>query len=234
MEYGQFCPIAKASEILGEKWTILIVRELLMGSTRFNELQRGLGLISPTILTKRLTMLTERGLVHRKRISGQRGFEYHATESCRELLPILLSLGGWGMRWARTNLTDSDYDVELLMLYLERSVVADKLPGGQAVIQFRFEDIADISDWWIVVAGDHMDVCTTDPGKDVDVYFNTTVRAMTDVWMAERTYKAAIAAGDIVVTGSRVLTRNIESWMRNCIFTDLPAAQAILGVSPSL
>lgn len=234
MKYGQFCPIAKASEILGEKWTILIVRELLMGSTRFNELQRGLGVISPTILTKRLSMLTERGLVHRKRIPGQRGYEYHATESCRELLPILLSLGGWGMRWARTNLTESDYDVELLMLYLERSIVPDKLPGNQAVIRFRFADIQDISDWWIVVSDDHVDVCTTDPGKDVDVYFNTTVRAMTDVWMAERSYKDAVNAGDITVTGPRVLTRNVESWMRNCIFADLPAARVILGVQPTL
>ena len=89
MEYGQFCPIAKASEIVGEKWTILIIRELLMGSTRFNQLQRGLGLISPTILTKRLAMLVERGMIIRKRIPGQRGFEYHPTEPCKELLPIL-------------------------------------------------------------------------------------------------------------------------------------------------
>jgi DNA-binding HxlR family transcriptional regulator len=200
MKYGQFCPIAKASEILGEKWTILIVRELLMGGTRFNQLQRGLGLISPTILTKRLAMLEEQGLVYRKRIRGQRGFEYHPTESCKELLPILLSLGGWGMRWARVNLTASDYDVELLMLYLERSIVPEKLPGGGTVVQFHFKDIKDIADWWIVAEDKQIDVCTTDPGKDVDVYFNTTVKTMTDVWMGQRTYKKAISAGDLVVT----------------------------------
>ena len=234
MEYGQFCPIAKASEILGEKWTILIVRELLMGSTRFSQLQRGLGVISPTILTKRLVMLEEYGLVYRKRITGQRGHAYHPTDSCKELLPILLSLGGWGMRWARANLTESDYDVELLMLYLERSVVPEKLPGGEAVIQFRFKDIKKMSDWWIVVADNQLDVCTTDPGKDVDVYFNTTVRTMTDVWMGQRSYKKAISAGDLVVMGPRPLTRNIESWMPNCIFADLPAAAEILGLPVSL
>ncbi|MEZ5889944.1 MAG: helix-turn-helix domain-containing protein [Xanthobacteraceae bacterium] len=234
MKYGQFCPIAKASEILGEKWTILIVRELLMGGTRFNQLQRGLGLISPTILTKRLAMLEEQGLVFRKRIRGQRGFEYHPTESCKELLPILLSLGGWGMRWARVNLTKSDYDVELLMLYLERSIVPEKLPGGGAVVQFHFKDIKDIADWWIVAEDKQIDVCTTDPGKDVDVYFNTTVKTMTDVWMGQRTYKKAISAGDLVVTGPRSLTRNIEGWMANSVYADLPGAKEILGLPAPL
>ena len=101
MEYGQFCPIAKAMEILGERWTLLIVRELLMGARRFNELQRGLNLISPTILTKRLNDLADNGVILRRRIAGQRGFEYLPTEMCQQLLPVLLQLGEWGMRWAR-------------------------------------------------------------------------------------------------------------------------------------
>jgi len=234
MEYGQFCPVAKASEIIGEKWTILIIRELLMGATRFSELQRGLGLISPTILTKRLAMLDERGMVYRKRIPGQRGFEYHPTESCKELLPIVLSLGDWGMRWARTNLTKTDYDVHLLMLYLERSIVPDKLPGNETVIKFYFSDISDMPDWWIIVAGNEVDVCTTDPGKDVEVYFTTTVKTMTDVWMSEKTYRKAMTDGTMEVVGPRALTKDIADWMKNCIFGDLPAAGEILGASAML
>ena len=113
MEYGQFCPIAKASEILGEKWTVLIVRELIMGATRFNELQRGLCQISPTILTKRLNSLVDYGLVVKKKIPGQQGYEYFPTESCKELLPVIKTLGDWGMRWARNYMTEDDYDVEL-------------------------------------------------------------------------------------------------------------------------
>jgi DNA-binding HxlR family transcriptional regulator len=231
MEYGQFCPVAKASEILGEKWTILIVRELLMGSTRFNELQRGLGHISPTILAKRLAMLDDRGLVYRKRIPGQRGFEYHPTEPCRELLPIVLALGDWGLRWTRTNLTESDYDVELLMLYLERSIVREKLPGGETVIRFRFSDLEELPSWWIVVTAEAVDVCTADPGKDVDVYFKTTVRTMTDLWMGHLSYRKALAEGQLEVTGPRALTRNISSWLGSCVFADLPAASEILGLS---
>jgi DNA-binding HxlR family transcriptional regulator len=113
VEYGQFCPVAKATEILGEKWTLLIIRELLMGGTRFNVLQRGLSLISPTILTKRLSSLEAQGLVVKKKIQGQRGYEYFPTASCKELLPIIRQIGDWGMRWARTNLTESDYDVDV-------------------------------------------------------------------------------------------------------------------------
>ena len=119
MEYGQFCPIAKATEILGEKWTLLIVRELLMGGRRYSELQRGLGQISPTMLSKRLDSLERYGLVLKKKIPNQKGYEYLPTRSCSELLPIIKSLGDWGMRWAQSNLTEKDYDVELLMLYLQ-------------------------------------------------------------------------------------------------------------------
>jgi DNA-binding HxlR family transcriptional regulator len=231
MEYNQFCPIAKASEIIGEKWTILIIRELLMGATRFSALQRGLGFISPTLLTRRLQMLDERGLIYRKSISGKRGYEYHPTRSCRELIPILSSLGNWGMRWARTNLSDSDYDVNLLMLYLERSIVPENLPGNETVLHFRFSDLGDLCDWWIVIIGEQVDVCTTSPGKDVDVYFSTSVKTMTDVWMEQLTYKQAVSQSKLVVTGPRALTRNIASWLRSCAFSDLPLASEIIESS---
>lgn len=229
MEYNQFCPIAKASEILGEKWTILIIRELLMGSTRFSSLQRGLGFISPTLLTKRLGMLEERGLLYRRRIPGQRGYEYQPTESCRELVPILTSIGNWGMRWASNNLSETDYDVQLLMLYLERSIDPGQLPGTETVLQFHFSDIEAAPDWWIVVSGHQIDVCTTDPGKDIDVYFNTTVMTMTDVWMEQLTYRQAIRNSQLVVTGPRALTGNISKWLQSCAFTDLPVASDILA-----
>lgn len=147
MEYGQFCPIAKATEIIGEKWTLLLVRELLMGGTRFSELQRGLSLISPTMLSKRLATLEEHGLVMKKKISNQKGYEYFPTKSCSELLPIIKTLGDWGMRWARSNLTEKDYDVELLMLYLRRSINSENLVGNETVIRFKFTDIDTYPDW---------------------------------------------------------------------------------------
>ncbi len=227
--YGQFCPIAKATEILGERWTLLIVRELLMGSHRFNTLLRGLGQISPTLLAKRLEMLDQHGLVYRRRLEGQRGHEYLPTEPCKQLLPILLALGRWGMEWTRENLEDSDFDVELLMLYLERSVRPDKLPGAKAVIRFHFSDFDELTNWWIVVDGKNVDICTADPGKDVDVYINTSVRTMTEAWMGQTSYRQAKAAGQFEVQGPSALTRNISAWLADCIYVDMPSPAEILS-----
>jgi DNA-binding HxlR family transcriptional regulator len=227
MEYGQFCPIAKANEILGEKWTILIIRELLMGGTRFNELQRGLSLISPTLLSKRLDSLAQHGLVLKKKIPGQKGYEYFATESCQELLPIIRSIGDWGMRWARSNLSEKDYDVELLMLYLKRSIIPEKLIGKETVIRFRFTDIKEYPDWWLVVQGNEMDLCVKDPGKEVDVYFTSSIKTMADIWMGENSYRKAQNDGEMKIVGDKALTRNITSWLANSIFADLPPASEI-------
>ena len=227
MEYGQFCPIAKATEIIGEKWTLLIIRELLMGGSRFSELQRGLSLVSPTILSKRLDSLVEHGLVMKKRIPGQRGYEYLPTQSCKELLPIVRSLGEWGMSWARSNLSKRDYDVELLMLYLKRSIVPEKLIGRETIIRFKFTDIEQYPDWWLVVTGDEVDLCVKDPGKEVDVYFTTDVKTMADIWMGDNTYRKAIRDGLLQIVGHDMLTRNVTKWMNNSIFTDLPSAKDI-------
>ncbi|WP_455208692.1 winged helix-turn-helix transcriptional regulator [Kaarinaea lacus] len=227
MEYGQFCPIAKANEIIGEKWTLLIIRELLMGGTRFNELQRGLSLISPTLLSKRLDSLEQHGLMLKRKIPGQKGYEYFPTESCQELLPIIRSIGDWGMRWARSNLTEKDYDVELLMLYLKRSIVTEKLIGKETVIRFTFTDIKEYPDWWLVVCGDELDLCVKDPGKEVDVYFTSSVKTMADIWMGEYSYKKAQNDGAMKIVGDIALTRNITSWMANSIFVDLPPASEI-------
>jgi len=227
MEYGQFCPVAKATEILGEKWTILVIRELLMGATRFNTLQRGLSMISPTILTKRLQTLADQGLVMKKKIPGGKGYEYFPTESCKELLPIIKGLGDWGMKWTQGNLKETDYDVELLMLYLERSIQRDKLVGNETVVRFKFTDLSEAPDWWLIADNSKVDVCTNDPCKDVDVYFTSTVRAFADVWMGLVPYKKAVRENQIKVIGPSAMTSNIFSWMNMSMFADLPPAADI-------
>lgn len=227
MEYGQFCPIAKASEIIGEKWTILIIRELLLGGSRFNELQRGLSLISPTLLTRRLESLVEYGLIVKKKIPGQRGFQYLPTDACRELLPVIRALADWGMCWTRSNLREKDYDVELLMLYLKRSIVPEKLYGDETVIHFHFTDVKCHADWWIVVQRDGVDLCVNNPGKEVDIWFTTSVKTMVNIWMGDDTYRHAIRDGSLKVVGDPSLTRNVTDWMRNSEYADLPAATKI-------
>jgi hypothetical protein len=154
----------------------------------------------------------------RRQLSGQKGYEYLATESARELQPILSSLGHWGMRWARKNLSDDDYDAGLLMLYLQRSIRPEGIPGANMVLRFHFEDRVDQPDWWILVDGGAVDVCTVDPCKDVDVYFTTTVRKMTEVWMGDTTYRAAIRSDEPKVVGPRALIRDIPAWLESCPF----------------
>jgi DNA-binding HxlR family transcriptional regulator len=227
MEYGQFCPIAKATEILAEKWTFLVVRELLMGSRRYNELQRGLNQISPTMLSKRLDSLADYGLVLKKKIPSQKGFEYYPTKSCTELLPIIKLMGEWGMRWAKSNLREKDYDVELLMLYLQRSINPENLVGDETVIQFRFSDIKDYPVWWMVVQGSDVDLCVNDPGKDVDIYFTTTVKTMVDVWMGWSTYRKAIASDELKLVGPKTLINDVSAWMEDSIFAGIAPASEI-------
>ena len=229
MNYGQFCPIAKATEIIGERWTILILRELLMGARRFNELQRGLGDISPALLTSRLKSLEEQGLVCRRGITGQRGHEYYPTAACDALMPVIVSIGEWGLMFARQMLVDDDFDVEFLMYYLERSVNPELIPGDETVIRFRFTDLTEQRDWWLLVT-DCVEICITPPARDVDVYFTTTVRTMHDVWMGDRSYREARDSGDLIIEGEPALTRNVSRWLRPSVFVNSERASLPLGL----
>jgi DNA-binding HxlR family transcriptional regulator len=218
MNYGQFCPIAKATEILGERWTMLILRELLMGGRRFSELQRGLGDISPALLTSRLKSLEEQGLIVRRKIGSQRGHEYFPTQACEAFLPVIVSIGEWGLSYARHMLVEDDLDIDFLMFYLERSVDPGQLPGNETVIQFQFRDLSEQRNWWLLVQGDDVQICITPPVRDVDVYFTTTVRTMHDVWMGDRTYRQARDSGELIIEGEPALTRNVSQWLRPSVF----------------
>ena len=220
MRYGQFCPVAKATEILGERWTFLIIRELLMGGRRFTQLQRGLGDISPALLTARLKAFERDGLIARRKLNGQRTYEYYPTSACEALKPVVVAVGEWGLCWARHTLREEDFDVDFLMFYLERSIDPSQLPGRSAVIQFMFRDLVEQRNWWLLVDGLQVDVCMTSPGRDVDVYLTTTVRTMHDIWMGDRTYREAVDTGDLAVEGELALTRRISTWLRPSIFAD--------------
>lgn len=222
MRYGQFCPIAKATEILGEKWTILIVRELLLGARRFNEMQRGLGDISPALLSQRLRTLESHGLITRRKLPGTRLHEYLPTQACEALLPVVIGMGEWGLLWARNNLLDPELDLNLLLLYLERSVDPAQLPGRETVIHFKFADLKDQQDFWLLVSGERVELCLVDPGREVQVYFHCKVRTMHDVWMGECSYRAAIDCGALIIEGEPALTRNVSRWLKPSVLAQAP------------
>lgn len=229
MGYKQFCPVAKAMDMLGEKWTVLIVREFFVGATRFNQIQRGLPTISPTLLTRRLATMEQEGLIYKKRIPGQRGHEYFPTQACEELFPVIKQIGVWGMRWARYQMSDEEFDLELLMTYLERSIRPGKLIGRETVIRFNFNDVEEYPSWWIVVSGDDIDVCVHDPGKEVDVYFNVSVKVMCLLWMGDISYRKAIADGELNLVGPTALTRQVEDWLVPNMFAGEKPAKEIVS-----
>jgi DNA-binding HxlR family transcriptional regulator len=224
--YGQFCPVAKATEVIGEKWTLLILRELLLGTCRFNDFHRALSRISPTLLTKRLKHLEERGIIIRKKISGQRGCEYRLTAAGKELAPLIETLAVWGMRWARGQMTDNELDVEFLMWDLQRRIQTQNLPAGQTVICFQFDELDKYKTWWIVAFDDKVDLCTEDPGKEVDLYIRSTVRTLVEIWEGDVELKAALAAGQITTHGLHLLERSMSDWLGLCLYKDVrPAKQ---------
>lgn len=215
--YHQFCPVAKAMELLDERWTLLVVRELLAGSEQFNALRRGLPRMSPTLLSKRLQQLTRAGIVQR-RDDGR----YGLTPAGEELRPVVEALGGWGVRWIG-EIGDADLDPKLLLWDMHRSVDPTAVPAGQTILQFRFPDAPPRTrDWWLVIQPDDVDVCDDDPGRPVSVTITADLRTMVQVWRGDLAWSAALGAGRLDVQGPEKLRRAVPSWFTLSAFAAVP------------
>mgnify|MGYP001813814361 CR=1 FL=1 len=220
-DYGQFCPVAKAAELIGERWTLLILRELVLGTHRFSDFQRALSRISPSLLTKRLKELEKAGIVIKKSRQGRRGYEYFLTPAGRQLSPVIEHLATWGMRWARGQLTDDELDVDFLMWELQRRLDTNALPDGETVLCFIFEELTRFKSWWIVVNENGVDLCTKNPGKDVDLYISSTVRTMVEIWEGDLGLKTALRKRLVKTNGNRQLIRTLPQWFGVCLYADV-------------
>lgn len=210
--YGQFCPVAKAAEVVAERWTPLVLRELFSGSVRFNDLRRGVPLMSPTLLSRRLKELEQAGVVRRARGAG-RGAEYHLTESGRALWPVIEQLGAWGRRWALSEITSRDLDAGLLMWDLRRCTVVERLPPGRTVVKFEFTGTTSGKRlWWLVIEDGEVELCLLDPGFEVDLHVRTALRTLTEVWLGRRSCADAVRSGAIALTGPVRLARAFPGW----------------------
>jgi DNA-binding HxlR family transcriptional regulator len=210
--YGQFCPVAKAAEVFAERWTPLVVRELLAGSVHFNDLHRGVPLMSRTLLSQRLRSLEESGVVRRRR--GERGPEYHLTDAGREFGPLVRLLGEWGQRWYRTTYRRDELDLRVLMWNLRQAIKRDTLPAGRVNVQFEFADVpAAKRNWWLVSDGGELDLCPADPGIDVDLLVTTDVKTLTQVVLGDMTVGSAVRTGRIELEGNSVLRRSFGTWL---------------------
>lgn len=219
--YGQFCPMAKAAELIGEKWPLLVLRELFLGTTRFNDFQRALSRMSPTLLAKRLRHLEECGILIRRKLSGQRSYEYRLTAAGRELSPLLEVLSVWGMRWARGQLTDDELDLEFMMREFQRGLKTEHLPDGETVIRVAFDELTKHKTWWLLIDEDDVDVCTEDPGKDVDLYISSSVRTIVEVWRGDLDIRAALRRGSMKAHGMRHLVKTMPDWFGVCLYKDV-------------
>jgi len=224
--YGQFCPVALASKILTRRWTPLVIRELLCGSTRFNELRRGVPRMSPSLLSTRLGELVRAGIVERHDLEERD--EYHLTPAGRELFPIIEAMGVWGKRWIRGDLSDADLDVNLLMWDMRRRIDRETAPEGRTVVQFIFDDQdPEHRTYWLVVSPDRgVDICKVDPGHPVDLTVETDLRTMTEIWRGDVPYAEALRARDIHLRGPSALRRSFPAWLGFSMFADVPMPDA--------
>lgn len=212
--YRQFCPVAMAAETLCTRWTMVLIRELVAGSTRFNELRRGVPRMSPTLLSQRLRELEQAGIVSRTPVQGERGVcEYRMTEAGQDLKSVVEAFGLWGQRWVESQVSLSNLDSSLLMWDMRRNLDPSPLPNRRTVIQFRYPDLPDAQqNWWLVVEPwGEVDLCSTDPGFDVDLYVTTDLRTMTAIWMGLDSVRRA--ADRVQLDGSPEVSRTMQQWL---------------------
>jgi DNA-binding HxlR family transcriptional regulator len=210
--YGQFCPVAMGAEIFAERWTPLILRELLAGSHRFNDLHRGLPRISRNLLTQRLHSLQKSGIIEQRDAASGHGHEYRLTESGRELGVVIESLGTWGYRWASKDLTDEHLDPDFLMWALRRMIRVDALPEMRVVCLFRFREYRDRF-YWLVLQRPEADLCLSDPGYEVSLEIDAEVAALARVYLGHVALLQAMRAGDIEVHGAPRHRNALASWL---------------------
>ncbi|HEY5793843.1 MAG TPA: helix-turn-helix domain-containing protein [Bosea sp. (in: a-proteobacteria)] len=220
--YGQFCPVSMASEILCSRWTTLVVRELLCGSTRFNDLRRGLPKMSPALLSKRLKQLQQAGVVTvSRKASGS--VEYGLSEAGEELQPLIMGLGQWAQRWMESRLTLKNLDPSLLMWDMRRSLNVKALPERRCTIQFLYVELPPSQQsWWLVVEDGVVDLCNFDPGHELDLLVKSSLRTMTAIWMGLTTIKKEADNGQMQVEGDLLLARSMQGWLGLSAFAQEP------------
>ncbi|CAI8736321.1 MULTISPECIES: winged helix-turn-helix transcriptional regulator [Pseudomonas] len=221
--YGQFCTVARGAEALCERWTPLVVRELLCGSKRFNELHRGVPRMSTNLLAQRLRHLEEIGVI--QRTATGKVWEYSLTEAGEELRPIIMALGHWGARWIGSRLRDDQLDAGLLMWDVRRFARIETFPSRPVVIQFKFRDARPgEQQWWLVVEQGVADLCRDDPGRELTLVVDSSVRALTEVWAGDRTPQEVLQSRELRVDGAALDAQSLWRWLGTSAFAGTRSA----------
>jgi DNA-binding HxlR family transcriptional regulator len=219
-EYGQFCPVALGAEVFAQRWTPLILRELLLGSHSFSDLQRGLPRISRNLLVQRLESLDRAGLIERRARPNRRGFDYRLTTAGEELRPVVLALGAWGYKWSARELRPENLDAGLLIWFLRRRVKVAHVPAERTVVRFDFRGAGPQASWleerqsfWLVLDRPEVELCLRDPGFEVDLLVRAEVAALTRVYLGRLSLGEALRLGSIELVGPRERCRAFRRWL---------------------
>lgn len=218
--YGQFCPIAKAAEVFDQRWTLLVLREMVAGSTRFNDIHRGVPRMSRSQLSKRLRELSAEGLVVRRECDE--GPVYELTAAGQDLQPVMDVIGAWGMRWL-DSLSDEDLDPAFLLWDVRRSINAGALPEGRTVLALTFCDLnPKLRDWWLLLSAAEIDVCDKDPGYGTDVALTIPIRTFVRVWRGDIGWSDALRTAPSRLDGPEHLRRQLPDWFKLSHFASVP------------
>ncbi|MBT6033056.1 MAG: helix-turn-helix transcriptional regulator [Kordiimonadaceae bacterium] len=216
--FGQFCPIALASEVLTQKWMLLIVRELNAGSRRFNDIRRGVPRISGTLLKQRLDQLELAGALIKKPLDNGAGDEYLLTDAGRELKIVLGAIGEWGQIWAR-DITPEDLDPGWLVWAMHRRIDTSQMPAGRTVLEIEFSDAPKTQRFfWLVCEEDSVDVCVKPPGFESDLIVKTEIKTLAEVWRGIRPLKTELTSGRIKLSGNENIKKQFPNWLLFSIF----------------
>ncbi len=215
--YGQFCPVAVACEVFAERWTPLILREMFCGSRRFNDLRRGMPLISRTLLAQRLQTLEETGVIESTPLPTGRGREYRLTPAGEEFRAVIDRLGEWGQRWIHGRLSLQNLDAALLMWDVHRRIAVERLPAERVVARFDFRGLParyhGIRTMWLVLTRPEVDLCMKDPGFEPDLVVSADLKALAQVWLGDISFSQALRSRGVVVAGQRKWVEAFPGWL---------------------
>lgn len=227
--FGQFCPVAVASEIFAGRWTPIILRELFAGSQHFNEIHRGIPLISRALLARRLRELEAAGVIAKEILPGKRGHRYGLTEAGSEFRPVIEGLGKWGQRWT-VRVQRQNLDAGFLMWNVRRRIARDRLPENRTVVCFRFSGIPTSYRgprvFWLMLDRAEVELCVEDPGYEVDLQVEADLAAMVGVWLGDITFEDALRSNKLRLAGPRALAKAFPSWLMLSAFAPVPRPQA--------
>ena len=213
-----------SADLLGDKWTLLLLREMFLGTTRFGRFQKAIPRMSPSILSKRLKSLEAAEIIIRKSVPTGQAAEYKLTRSGRELGPIIENMAVWGMRWRKRSIAAQDCDVGGFMWDFHRTLNTEALPDGETVILVQISDRTDLDTWWVIANGEAVDLCPKDPGHQVAVYLTATLANLVTLWLGDLSVREAVEAKTVFLDGPRHLVNTAQDWMAQSPLVGVPPA----------